>query len=82
MAAYGKRRYFMHLCRKGTPDRYAILKDGSMLWLEIKPPGGTVEPEQLAFHNMIQSLPNHQHLFVRSVEDVRKIFGHQSVGCV
>lgn len=73
-AVIGGRPYWMHLCKKGTPDRYAILSDGLMLWLEIKPPGGTIEAEQIQFHEMIMSTPNHEHLFVKDIDEVRRWF--------
>jgi len=65
---------FMHLCKVGTPDRYALLPDGSMLWIEVKRPGGIVEPDQMKFKEMIDQIPGHHYIVAKYVNDIREWF--------
>ena len=57
--------------QRGLPDRIAI-KDGRVLFLEIKRPGGKQSEGQIEFEKIIKSHGG-EYYVVRSIEDVDKI---------
>jgi hypothetical protein len=69
---------WMHLCRAGTPDRYAILSDGTMLWIEVKTmaKSSKIEGPQIEFKRMIDAMPGdkHIHMTVRRIEPFYEFF--------
>jgi hypothetical protein len=62
--------HWMHLCRKGTPDIMAILRDGECLWLELKTSSGKVRPGQAEFRSLVQTLEGHYHLVLRNLDEL------------
>lgn len=51
----GRARNNIRLCPPGTPDLLAV-KKGRVLWIEMKKPGGTLNPDQV---DMIADLIEH-----------------------
>ena len=45
---------WVHGCRKGTPDRFALV-NGHMVFLEVKRPGKKADPHQLERHAELRS---------------------------
>lgn len=70
----GRHFQWIHLCKKGTPDRFAILNDGRVLWLEIKRMTERLDDKQADFKKMIDQIPNHTHLTIRCIEDLEEFF--------
>jgi hypothetical protein len=48
----------------------AILRDGEVLWLELKTKTGSVRPEQEEFKAMVQPLEGHYHLIMRDLDEL------------
>lgn len=71
----GPYQHWMRLCKNGTPDRYAILANGLVLWLEIKRPTERLEEKQMDFKRMIERLPGHVHMTVRHIDQLKEFFG-------
>ena len=69
----GKARNNIRLCPPGTPDILAV-KDGLVLWIEMKKPGGVLSDAQ---EKMITDLQLHgqQVLIADSIHDIIKIIG-------
>jgi hypothetical protein len=44
----------IHLCKAGTPDRFAII-NGFVIFIEVKQKGKTASPEQLTRHDELRS---------------------------
>lgn len=42
--------HWLHLCKTGTPDRFAILR-GQIIFIEVKMFGGKTSPQQKAKHD-------------------------------
>ena len=59
----------IRLCRPGTPDCYAVLKDGSILWIEAKNEKGKLNENQSQFRAKMIAV-GHYWLLARSVDDV------------
>lgn len=59
----------MHLCRKGTPDIMAVLKDGTVLWIEVKTKTGKLKPEQEDFRVLMENVDNHTCMVVQGNVD-------------
>lgn len=70
----GNHCYKVKLCKSGTPDRYAILRDGRILWLEIKVLGKKLEPLQEEFRDRVIEFDMHEHLTIRSIHDLMRFF--------
>jgi hypothetical protein len=69
----GKARHNIRLCPPGTPD-LLVVKDGMVLWVEMKKPGGVLREAQ---EKMISDLRLHRQtvLIVDSIQDIIKIIG-------
>lgn len=53
LAEGGERRDWLHLCKTGTPDRFAILR-GYIVFIEVKRLGEKPTPEQTARHEELR----------------------------
>ena len=62
--------YPIHLCRPGTPDRFVILKTGTVLWLEIKSKTGKQAEAQKDFEKKLEAVSGHHYMIVTSVTQV------------
>lgn len=60
------------LCRSGTPDIYAILPTGSILWIENKVGRGKLSNEQKVFAERLSELNNHYFIVVRKVSELEE----------
>lgn len=60
------------LCKKGTPDLFALVKHGCghFLFIEVKRPGGKQSPDQKKFQKMIEDFDNIHYCLATSVTDV------------
>lgn len=73
----GKYKRFIHLCKKGTPDRYCILSDGKFVWIEIKRLSEPLRKgPQTEFKAMIDKLPDDKqvHLTIRHFSQIVDFF--------
>lgn len=70
----GAGRRFIRMCRKGTPDVFAIRADGTVLWLELKSACGRQTEEQSEFERKIMGVPGHIYKVVREVDEVMGLF--------
>lgn len=61
-------------CRKGTPDAYCVLKNGTMVWLEFKGTDGKQSPEQEEFCKTFR-LVGHVYEVIRSVDELINLIG-------
>ncbi len=61
---------WVHLCRKGTPDRM-VIDHGKVLFFEVKKPGEVATADQLEQHALLRA-QGAQVLTVYSVADVAK----------
>lgn len=68
----GKRQ--ISLCPPGTPDLIAAMPDGSVLWVEVKRPDGTVGMEQKVMHNRLR-MRRQTVIVASSVADVEAAVG-------
>lgn len=50
----GAREHWMHLCKTGTPDRFAIVR-GHIVFIEVKKLNNKPSPEQLAKHSELRA---------------------------
>ena len=70
IAARGpNKRRAIRLCKPGTPDRYVILRNGKMVWIEVKTQKGRQTPDQQQFQEMIESLTGHYYILARSATE-------------
>ena len=53
LAEGGERRDWLHLCKTGTPDRFAIVR-GYVVFIEVKRQGEKPTPEQLSRHEELR----------------------------
>jgi hypothetical protein len=73
MAQKGK--YWIKLCKEGTPDLYAIVKHngGKLIFIETKSPdGGYQSQDQKKFEDMLKGLDNVHYILVSSLSEVIK----------
>ena len=68
----GKR--LIALCPPGTPDLVAAMPNGSVLWVEVKTPVGTVRTEQKVMHNRLR-MRRQRVIVATSVADVEAAIG-------
>lgn len=66
----GRATYKIQLCRPGTPDIMAILRSGSILWIENKIGKGKLSDEQKDFMSMALKTKNHIHIVVRELGEL------------
>lgn len=53
LAEGGERRDWLHLCKTGTPDRFAIIR-GYIVFIEVKKLGEKPTPEQIKRHEELR----------------------------
>jgi len=63
----------IRLCKEGTPDIYAILPDGHVLWVETKAKGGELSPEQSKFKEMISKVDGHSYHIIRDEDELNEL---------
>lgn len=63
----GKRR--IRMCRAGTPDIFAILCSGQMLWIEVKTARGVPSYAQLDWSCMVEDC-GHRYLLCRDLDQL------------
>jgi len=67
--------YYVRLCKAGTPDLYAIIRDkdyfGFLLFIEVKTIKGRQTPEQKEFQHMIYGLKHVHYIVAHSVQEVK-----------
>lgn len=66
-------RTHINMCKKGTPDLYAILDHdgGHVLFIECKKPdGGKQSEEQIEFEGMLNPFTHIHYILARSLMDV------------
>ena len=56
---------------RGWPDRIVILKNGRVVWAELKTTTGKLSPMQSIVHRNLQAL-NHQVEVLRTKDDIRE----------
>jgi hypothetical protein len=65
---------FIHLCKAGTPDLYAIVSNArtaGVLFIEAKRPGGgTQSHDQKVFEYKVKGLTNIHYIVARSIGEV------------
>ena len=54
--AGGATRKLRWLCRNGAPDRVVLFGDGTLVFVEVKRPGGRVRLEQKLEHDDLRKL--------------------------
>lgn len=64
---------WIHLCKKGTPDRFAIV-DGRVVFIEVKQKNKVPTPEQLERHDEIRRKGKAIVISVDSFEDFERQF--------
>lgn len=76
VSEYQGRKRVIRYGSPGMADILATFPDGVCCWLEVKSPTGKQTDDQVAFQ-MDVYCANHQYYLVRSLDDVKKIFGKQ-----
>jgi hypothetical protein len=59
---------------RGWPDRIVALSGGTILWVELKRPGGKVSPLQAKVHKELQNLGHDVHV-IDSKEGIDRVLG-------
>jgi hypothetical protein len=67
---------WVHLCRKGTPDRM-VIDHGKVLFFEVKKPGEVATKEQLEQHALLRAQGAEVHV-VYSASEVSRILVNAS----
>lgn len=68
-------------CRAGTPDIYAIMNFGNMIWIECKSEKGKWYKSQKDFCNMCWQFDSHIYLVVNSVDSLIEMISFIGVNC-
>jgi len=63
----------VHFAR-GWPDRIVVLKDGKVMWVELKRPGGKLSPLQVKVHEQLGKL-GHFVQVINSKEGINNALG-------
>ena len=60
----------VRLHRAGCSDIIIILNDGRVVWCECKTEKGVIRDSQIDFEKVIQEIPNHFYIVVRSLDEL------------
>ena len=78
--AGGTTRKLRWLCRNGAPDRVVMFKGGTLVFVEVKRPGGRVRLEQKLEHDDLRAM-GQQVMIVETLEAVDELI-HAKTDCL